>query len=48
MSQSRSGEQDVKSPTELALAEFASGRYAKVAGEQQAGDWAVVLALTNE
>lgn len=36
------------SPADLALASFGAGRFASVAGEARADDWAVVLVLTNE
>lgn len=39
---------DDRSPAELALASFGAGRFATVVGEERAGDWAVVLVLTNE
>ncbi|HLH58327.1 MAG TPA: hypothetical protein VKV33_04160 [Streptosporangiaceae bacterium] len=37
-----------ETPRDLAVASFGDGRYASVAGEARSGDWAVVLALTNE
>lgn len=36
------------SPAGLALASFGAGRFAKIVGEEQEGDCAVVLLLTNE
>jgi hypothetical protein len=35
-------------PRDLALASFGDARFASVVGEARSGDWAVVLALTNE
>ncbi len=37
-----------ETPGDLALASFGGGRFASLAGEAQSGDWAVVVALTNE
>jgi hypothetical protein len=36
------------SPAELARASYGQGRFATVVGEVRAGDWAVVLVLSNE
>ncbi len=41
-------ERSAGSPADIALASFGSGRFARIAGNAQRGDWAVVLALTNE
>lgn len=41
-------ERSASSPAGIALASFGAGRFARIAGEAQQGDWAVILALTNE
>jgi hypothetical protein len=42
------GQRNDGSPASLALASFGAGRFAKIGGEEQEGDWAVVLVVTNE
>jgi hypothetical protein len=41
-------ERSAGSPAGVVLASFGAGRFARIVGEERQGDWAVVLALTNE